>query len=82
MKPVEVRSQLVEALRLDLVGPENGTDLEAEVLTQAPSRWYLTGFLVPLEADPAQRTDETARSQFDFEGCNRDPRDGSALWRP
>jgi len=38
MKPVEVRSQLVEALRLDLVGPDNGSDLEAEVLTQAPSR--------------------------------------------
>ena len=27
MKPAEVRNQLVEALRLDLVGPENGTDL-------------------------------------------------------
>jgi hypothetical protein len=38
MKPVEVRCQLFEALRLDLVGPENGTDLEAEILPQAPSR--------------------------------------------
>jgi hypothetical protein len=45
MQPVDVRSQLVDALRLDLVGPENGTELEAEVLPQAPSRWYLTGFL-------------------------------------
>jgi hypothetical protein len=32
MKPLEVRNQLVDALRLDLVGPENGTDLESEVL--------------------------------------------------
>jgi hypothetical protein len=32
MKPVEVRSQLVEALRLDQVGPENGSELETEVL--------------------------------------------------
>ena len=57
MKPVDVRSELVEALRLDLVGPENGSDLEAEILSQAPSRWYLTGFLVPLEASESQRGD-------------------------
>ena len=65
VKPVEVRSQLVDALRLDLVGPENGTDLEAEVLPQAPSRWYLTGFLVPLEAGEAQKSDETANDDLD-----------------
>jgi hypothetical protein len=58
VKPVEVRSQLVDPLRLDLVGPENATNLEAEVLPQAPSRWHLTGFLVPLEAGEAQRTDD------------------------
>ena len=52
-KPVEVRSQLVDALRLDLVGPDNGSDLEAEILPQAPFRWYLTGFLVHLEAGEA-----------------------------
>ena len=63
-KPIDVRSQLVEALRLDLVGPENGTDLEAEILPQAPSRWYLTGFLVPLEAGEAQKSDETAQRRF------------------
>ena len=56
MTPVEVPPGLVDALRLDLVGPENGSELESEVLNQAPSRWYLTGFLVPLEADPAQKT--------------------------
>ena len=60
MKPVNVRRSLVEALRLDLIGPENGTDLEVELLPQAPSRWYLTGFLVPLGAGEAQRSDETA----------------------
>src|SRR5271156_4113454 len=60
MTPVEVRRGLVDALRLDLIGPENGTDLEAEVLPQAPSRWYLTGFLVPLEAGEAQKSDERA----------------------
>ena len=60
MKPADVRKRLVEALRLDLIGPANGSDLEAEVLDTAPSRWYLTGFLVPLEAAEAQRVDETA----------------------
>ena len=60
--------QLVDALRLDLVGPENGSDLEAEVLSQAPSRWYLTGFLVPLEAGEAQKSDETAEDELDSAG--------------
>jgi hypothetical protein len=67
VKPFDVRSRLVEALRLDLIGPENGSELESEALPQAPSRWYLTGFLVPPEeASEAQRSDETAQDEFDF----------------
>ncbi len=65
MTSVEVRRSLVEAVKLDLVGPENGSDLEHEVLSQAPSRWYLTGFLVPLEASESQRSDETADDEMD-----------------
>ena len=79
MTPVEVRRGLVDALRLDLVGPDNGSDLEAEVLTQAPSRWYLTGFLVPLEADPAQKSDDTAQDEFDFEGGDSDAGDDDTI---
>jgi hypothetical protein len=67
---VDVRRQLVDALRLDMIGPENGSDLEGEVLPQAPSRWYLTGFLVPLEAGEAQKSDETAQDEFDFAASN------------
>ncbi|MDP2273532.1 MAG: DISARM system helicase DrmA [Archangium sp.] len=49
-----VRSQLIEALEADLVGPFRRVAGEAtseapEVLRIAPSRWYLTGFLVPRE---------------------------------
>jgi hypothetical protein len=68
MTSVEVRSKLVEALRLDLVGP--GTDLgdPNEVLPQAPSRWYLTGFLVPLGAKAEQRIDDTAADDLDQAG--------------
>ena len=79
MTPVEVRRGLVDALKLDLVGPDNGSDLEAEVLTQAPSRWYLTGFLVPLEADPAQKSDDTAQDEFDFEGGDSDAGDDDTI---
>ena len=53
-----VRSRLLDALRLDLVGPrpgEPGHDAYTEeVLPVAPSRWYLTGFLVPYEDEPAR----------------------------
>jgi len=69
MKPVEVRGQLVEALRLDLVGPDNGSDLEAEVLTQAPSRWYLTGFLVPRRPAKPRKATRRHRTNWTLKGA-------------
>jgi hypothetical protein len=62
----QVRTKLVEALRLDLIGP-NSTDLayQDEILPQAPSKWYLTGFLVPYEADLKDRSDETNTETID-----------------
>ncbi len=70
MTPVDVRSQLVDALRLDLVGPDATRILGMpdEILPQPPSRWYLTGFLVPLEADESQRSDETSTEELDGAG--------------
>src|SRR5215510_7663461 len=65
MKPVEVRQELVNALKLDLVGPEKGSELEEEVLPQAPSRWYLTGFLVPSEAAAEQKTEAASQEEVD-----------------
>ncbi len=41
----EVRAQLVRALEVDLIGPYK----DDEQLDRAPSRFYLTGFLVPRE---------------------------------
>src|SRR5258706_15752145 len=64
----KVRSQLVDALRLDLIGPSRGHELESEVLPSPPSRWYLTGFLVPHEASEVQTTDETADEQLEIAG--------------
>ena len=58
----QVRSQLVDALRLDLVGPRPSAPGHAryreEVLPISPSKWYLTGFLVPYEAPVDQRSDD------------------------
>ena len=72
VRPTEVRQQLTDALYLDLVGPAKslGTsgrslgDLN-ESLPQRPSAWYLTGFLVPLEADASQRADEQSADELD-----------------
>ncbi len=49
-----VRDYLVEALRLDLIGPRPRDEaLQHERLPHAPSRWYLTGFLAPTGAPDA-----------------------------
>lgn len=55
----EARRRLVEELKLDLVGPGPGHPLENEELRrrEAPARWYLTGFLVPLGAGDKLRFD-------------------------
>jgi len=68
MLPIAVREKLVEALQIDLVGPGRGLGDPKEVLPQAPSRWYLTGFLVPLGAKPEQRKDDTAEDDLDEAG--------------
>ena len=60
-----VRRALVEALELDLVGPGNDHVFARELLPEPPSRWYLTGFLVPSDAPVAQRTDPTADEGLD-----------------
>ena len=65
MTAADVRSKLSEALVLDLIGPEPGSPLESETLTQSPSRWYLTGFLVPTEAGQEQKADENQDEELD-----------------
>lgn len=61
----DVRKKLSEALVLDLIGPEPDSPLASETLSQSPSRWYLTGFLVPTEAAERQRADETQEEELD-----------------
>jgi hypothetical protein len=56
---LEVRERLVEALKLDLVGPWAGHELAEERLPGwvRPSNWYLTGFLIPSATAPEKKSD-------------------------
>jgi hypothetical protein len=62
---VGIRIELVEALRLDLVGPSHDHAFANELLPEPPSRWYLTGYLVPKDAPDEQRIDDTADEEID-----------------
>jgi hypothetical protein len=65
---VEVRERLVEALRLDLVGPGDGHALADERLPGwvRPSNWYLTGFLIPTGTPPERRADPDEDEDFEL----------------
>ena len=63
--PLEVRRDLVDALQIDLIGPTGPLGNHKEILPQTPSRWYLTGFLVPTDADEEQRCDPTSNEELD-----------------
>src|ERR1035438_10299217 len=56
---LEVRERLVEALKLDLLGPSAGHALANERLPGwvRPSNWYLTGFLIPVGTPPEKSAD-------------------------
>ena len=59
------RRYLTDSLRLDLIGPRtHDTALQRERLPQAPSRWYLTGFLAPSNASEEQRAQDS-EEEFD-----------------
>ena len=57
--PQEVRARLVDALKLDLVGPWTSHEYADEKLPGwvRPSNWYLTGFLIPIGTPPEKSGD-------------------------
>lgn len=64
----EVRAKLVEALKLDLVGPWPGHPFASELLPETPTRWYLTGYLVPEAAPVEHKSDAEAKDELDAGG--------------
>lgn len=82
----QARNKLIETLQLDLVGPDNHHAFAAEVLPESPSRWYLTGYLVPVDAPEDQRFDEASQEEIDSpaeaeSGDDNEPVDRSAARR-
>lgn len=64
--PAEVRTHLLDALQLDLVGPAPDDLAHAEeIIPQPPSKWYLTGFLVPYDAPIEVRSDAAGDDELD-----------------
>jgi len=66
MTSADVRARLTDALRLDLIGPQPDEPQVAETLPIPPSRWYLTGFLVPWNAPVAQKADEDEQGELEM----------------
>ena len=62
---LEIRNDLSRVLELDLVGPSPGHSLEREALDTAPSRFYLTGFLVPHEANEDWKSAGDGQEELD-----------------
>jgi len=64
---VEVRERLVEALKLDLVGPLADDALKNECLPGwiRPSSWYLAGFLIPVGTPPEESSDADEDDEVD-----------------
>lgn len=65
---LEVRMRLVEALKLDLVGPWAGHAFAEERLPGwvRPSNWYLTGFLIPSGSPPEKSADADEDDDFEL----------------
>ena len=63
-----LRRQLVEALEYNLIGPWPDHPLQEEELHTAPSRFYLTGFLVAQGAPLEQASDEDDEGELATEG--------------
>ena len=61
----KIRERLSTELRLDLIGPSHrDASLINEILPDPPSRWYLTGFLVPVDT-PSRRKARDPQEEMD-----------------
>ncbi len=81
---LEVRTEIVEKFRRDLIGPGlQDADLASERLNESPSRWYLAGFIAPaedplgLDGDP-DNTDPSAQEEMELDVEEPDNANGAA----
>jgi hypothetical protein len=65
IEPLAIRSMLLDTLQVYFIGPYDLLRDHFEFLPHAPSRWYLTGFLVPTDADEAQCYDLNRDGEVD-----------------
>jgi hypothetical protein len=56
----QVRSQLIQALELNLIGAK-----PQEILSEAPTKWYLSGFLSPYGVPQSDRSDDFGDDEID-----------------
>jgi hypothetical protein len=61
----EIRDDLINTLRMNLVGPWPDGPNQNEVLRSKPSSWYLTGFLVSQLAPLEEKCSPTAAEELD-----------------
>ena len=73
-KQLAVRDHIVTALHTDLIGPFK----QDEILSVPPSRWYLTGFLVPKDASIEQRTDKEVMEELALGGAEEGEENGDS----
>lgn len=79
MTSADVRQSLIDALHLDLIGPPIGSPLVSEILPETPpSRWYLTGFLIPLDTPEEARAAADADDESDTADEERGADDAAA----
>ena len=64
---LEVRSRIVEAVKLDLIGPLADHEIGAEQLPgrERPSNWYVAGFLIPTGSPPDRSGDADEDDDLD-----------------
>lgn len=83
-----VRSELVYALRNDLIGPDPDDPRDAayarETLSSSPSHWYLTGFLAPTGQKAEEKQDEEADEELSsaLDDAGEGESEASAARRP
>ena len=72
MTSKEARTQLVDTLELDLIGPDNDHECAHELLPESPYRWYLTGYLMAAEG-VHRGFDEEAREEQQADAVHQNP---------